>query len=86
MDYQEFLKQKIKSGKYYRSSNQGGLIMTDYDKLKKCFDEIGIEYNSVEKNDEINNYFITLPAPFGNVYVEFSFDENGKYQDVDGNY
>lgn len=52
--------------------------MTDYEKLKKCFDEIGIEYEifpGVSKDITDPNYwYIEIEEGF-----QFHFDEYGKY-------
>ena len=57
--------------------------MTDYEKLIKCFDEIGVDYKEATENKD---KIIWLPAPFGNSYCHHIFDDNGKYKDTDGSY
>lgn len=51
--------------------------MTDYEKLKKCFDEIGIEYRESKGipsfiQIENNGYDI----------LQFIFDDQGKYIEI----
>lgn len=58
--------------------NEGGNDMTDYEKLKKCFDEIGIKYEifpGVSKDITDRNYwYIEVDEDY-----QFHFDEYGKY-------
>ena len=49
---------------------------TDYEKLKKCFDEIGVDY---EEDIEVSDSILRLEDGDGHV-VEFLFDSNGKYE------
>lgn len=50
--------------------------MTDYEKLKKCFDEIGIEYYK-EIENEIHIYRKDYEK-----YIEIIFSVNGKYKEM----
>lgn len=49
--------------------------MNDYDKLKKCFDEIGIEYR---ENKGIAK-FIQIESHSKKDFINIVFDDNGKY-------
>ena len=48
--------------------------MTDYEKLKKCFDEIGIEYEDYPKEPSI-----AVIDHIGEEVFEYCFDDDGKY-------
>ena len=51
------------------------MIMTDYQKLKKCFDEIGIEY---EETSNFSIKFIQIENDVCDI-LQFIFEANGKY-------
>lgn len=57
--------------------------MTDYQKLKKCFDEIGVIYSS---NEGIKEKWLIIESTFDDHFLQIVFDESYKYKDVDGNY
>lgn len=50
--------------------------MTDYDKLKKCFDDIGVEYY---ENIRKPNFIEIISNDEEESYILFMFDNQGKY-------
>lgn len=53
--------------------------MTDYEKLKKCFDEIGIEYR---ENKGIEK-FLWIQSHANEDYIIINFDELGKFKEIE---
>ena len=66
----------------------GGRRMTDFDKLKALFDEFGIGYDCGNwTNHKYGNHkYILIKEEkkyIGYCEIEFYFDENGKFIEVD---
>ena len=55
------------------------VIKTDYEKLKQCFDEIGIEYRDVIFGC---GSYIQILSIFDNSIIQINFDEFGKYTEM----
>ena len=53
--------------------------MTDYEKLKKCFDEIGIIYSANKGKKE---RWLSIESMFDDHVLQIVFDESEKYKEI----
>lgn len=53
--------------------------MTDYEKLIKCFDEIGVIYSAGKNKKE---RWVSIESMFDDHVLQIVFDESEKYKEI----